>query len=243
MRYPQYIIGAVAWLTTAKTVILDLLFPKFCLGCGAEGAFICSICRSRISTRAPACPVCSKRNFTGILCTGCAKKSGLRRFLAPFSYRDPLARELVHAYKYAGVRELAALFTDEIAAFLKTYGIRPNKTFMLLPIPLHRSRLRERGFNQAELLARELGARLKLPVVPALGRKRATESQIDMESYAERRENVAGAFRISDPALVAGESIILVDDVSTSGATLAEAARVLRQAGAKTVWAMVIAKG
>jgi ComF family protein len=235
--------AAVRYFSAVKTFVLDLLFPKLCLGCGAEGVSFCEACRSRMARPAPSCPICSKRNFTGILCTSCAEKSGLRRFLAPFSYRDPLVRELIHTYKYAGVRGLAALFADEIAAFLEAYGIRPNKTFMLVPIPLHRSRERERGFNQAELLARELGERLELPLGELLARRRATESQIDMESYQKRRENVADAFRVTDPAAVKDKSIILVDDVSTSGATFSEAARVLRGAGARTVWAIVVAKG
>ncbi len=235
--------AAVRYFSAVKTFVLDLLFPKLCFGCGVEGVSCCEACRSRMARPAPACPVCSKRNFTGILCTSCAEKSGLRRFLAPFSYRDPLVRELIHTYKYAGVRGLAALFADEIAAFLEAYGIRPNKTFLLVPIPLHRSREARRGFNQAGLLARALGEKLNLPVAHALKRRRATEEQVHMESYEKRRENVARAFRITDPTLVNEKSIILVDDVSTSGATLSEAARALRAAGAKTVWAIAVAKG
>lgn len=222
---------------------LDLLFPKHCLGCAREGSFLCETCRPGLRFRAPSCPVCSRRNFTGIPCAGCGEQTGLRRFLAPCSYRDPLVRELIHAYKYDGVRELAALFADEIAAFLAFYRIRPAAGSILVPTPLHRSRERERGFNQSALLARALGERLGLGVAPALRRVRATDPQVEMGSYAARRANVAGALRVTDPDSAAGKRIILVDDVSTSGATLAEAARALRAAGARTVWAIVIAKG
>lgn len=230
-------------LIALKTWCLDLLFPALCLGCGGEGRHLCAPCRAGLRSVAPACPVCQKRNFTGILCPACRPAGGLRRFLAPYSYRDPLVRELIHTYKYDGVRELAGLFADEIVAFLARYGIHPRRTSFLIPVPLARSRERERGFNQAGLLAHELGNRLGFPVIPALKRIRATEQQIDMDSYDRRRENVAGAFRVRDAETVRDKFVILVDDVSTSGATLAEAAGVLRAAGARTVWAIAIAKG
>lgn len=230
-------------LAQVHTWILDLLFPAFCVGCGDEGRHLCPACRRGLRLNAPACPVCQKRNFSGILCASCRPPGGLRRFLAPYSYRDPIVRELIHAYKYGGVRELASFFADDIAAFLASYGIRPRRAALLIPVPLARSRERERGFNQAGLLAGELGRRLQLAVAPALRRIRATESQIEMDSYGERRANVAGAFRVRDAEAVRGKLVILVDDVSTSGATLTEAAGVLREAGARTVWAIAIAKG
>ncbi|MDP3727162.1 MAG: ComF family protein [bacterium] len=223
--------------------LFDLIFPKFCAGCGREGAFCCSPCQTRLIFSAPACPVCSRRNFTGILCDPCAGETHLRRFLSPFSYRDLLVRELIHTYKYAGARELASLFAGELAAYLRAYGVRPSGSAVLIPIPLHPSRERERGFNQAHLIAVALGERLGLPVADALRRVRANEPQVSLDSFEKRRANIAGVFRVADPAAVTGRTAILIDDVSTSGATLGEAAKTLRQAGCRTVWAMVIAKG
>lgn len=230
-------------LPLAKEWILDLIFPKLCLGCSAEGSFLCPPCRGALTFSAPTCPGCSQRNFTGILCGRCAAAWHLRRFLAPFSYRNTLVRNLIHAYKYHGVRELADLFADELITFLNFYAIRPKRPAVLVPIPLHRSRERHRGFNQAALLADALSKRLKLPVASALRRRRSTEQQIDMASYEDRHANVARAFHIADPLPVAGRTIVLIDDVATSGATLSEAAGVLRKAGAHTVWAIAIAKG
>lgn len=230
-------------LAAVRAWLLDLIFPALCVGCGDEGCYLCPACRAGLRLNAPACPVCQKRNFNGILCPSCRAPGGLRRLLAPYSYRDPLVRELIHTYKYGGVRELALLFADDITAFLTRYGIKPRRRALLVPIPLARSRERERGFNQAELLAKELGRRLQLAAIPALRRVRATESQIEMKSYGERRANVAGAFRARDAEAVRGKLVILVDDVSTSGATLTEAAKALREAGARTVWAIAIAKG
>ena len=148
----------------------------------------------------------------------------------------------MHAYKYEGARELKTFFAGEIESFLRFYAIRPRGLSTLVPIPLHRSREQRRGFNQSSLLAEELARRLDLPVVSALSRIKATEQQIDMKSYPDRRRNVADAFKIIDAGAVKEKTAVLIDDVSTSGATLFEAAKVLRNGGAKTVWAIVIAK-
>lgn len=226
-----------------KTWALDLILPKYCIGCGAEGEFLCLSCRATLSFSAPTCPICSQRNFDGILCLACQENSGLRRFIAPFSYHDFLIRNLIYAYKYEGVRELKTFFADEIVSGMQAYGIRPNAESILVPIPLARSRERERGFNQARLLAEEIGQRISLPVRMALRRTRATAPQIEMESYDHRRNNMHGAFAAADATLTRHKTVILVDDVYTSGATLEEAARVIRSLHARTVWALTIAKG
>ncbi len=226
-----------------KEWVLDLLFPKHCAGCGTEGSFLCDSCRPSLLFGTPSCLRCSRRNFDGILCGGCTEATGIRRFLAPFSYRDPLARKLIHMYKYEGAQELAELLADEITAFLQFYAIRLPRSSILVPIPLHRSRLAKRGFNQAELLAEGIGKRLDIQVAHPLRRTKRTEQQVEMSSPKERKSNVAGAFAIRDVDAVRGQTVILVDDVSTSGATMIEAARVIREVGCRTVWAITIAKG
>lgn len=232
-----------ARLKAVETLLLDLVFPRLCFGCGAEGHLLCPSCSGRLNFLVPACPVCSRRNFTGILCPPCARRTGLRRFLAPFSYANPIVRELIHGYKYEGVRALDTLLAQEIAAFMASYGLRPKRSGLLVPIPLHRTRERERGFNQAQLLARDLARRWGLVVAEPLSRRRWTEPQIEMDTFDQRRANMAGAFRVAGADAVRGRIIILIDDVSTSGATLSEAAKTLREAGARSVWAIAVAKG
>lgn len=230
-------------ILTLKEWTFDLLFPKHCAGCGSEGSFLCELCRPTLLFGTPSCLGCSKRNFDGVLCAGCAEATGIRRFLAPFSYRDPLARNLVHMYKYEGARELAELLSDELIAFLKFYAIRLPQSSVLVPIPLHRSRLARRGFNQAELLSEGIAKRSGIPVLRALRRTRRTEQQIEMRSHAERKSNVSGAFALRDQDAIRGKTVILVDDVSTSGATMTEAARVIREYGVRSVWGIAVAKG
>lgn len=231
-------------LAILKNFFLDILFPKQCLGCGREGFLICAQCSSGLGFVVPGCPVCSFRNGNGLVCASCRRWLDLRRLIAPFSYREKLVRELIHAYKYEGVRELASFMTDQVLDFLKRFHLKIQKSAVIVPIPLHGSRWKERGFNQAELIAKDLGQKLNLAVDPrVLRRRRATGQQIDMDSFAKRRANVRDAFRVRKPEVIFDKIVFLVDDVSTSGATLNEAAKALRQAGAKSVSAIVIAKG
>jgi len=227
-----------------KEWLLDLIFPLACAGCNAEGALLCGECRQTLERRPPSCFVCHLRNFSGVLCAACGSATHLRRFIAPLSYRDPRVRELVHQFKYGGVRSLAEMFGDEIASHLAAYRIRFPQNSVLVPIPLHPSRQRERGFNQSALIAEAVGRRAGLRVAPLLIRCRRTDPQVGMHSHEERRRNVADTFSVRQPAeTISGKRVILVDDVATSGATLAEAARVLREAGARSVSALAVARG
>lgn len=227
----------------AKRWLLDLVFPRFCVGCGSEGEFLCAPCRSGLAYESPRCPVCGHRDLGGLVCDHCGEQNGLRRFFAPFPYRHPLVRELVHTYKYAGVRDLAPLLAGEIAKYFVWYGMAIPRSAILVPVPLHPARERERGFNQSALLAHELTRQLGVEVCYALRRARNTAAQVGMADHAARRANVAGAFAVAKPDAIRGKTVILVDDVATSGATLTAAAFALREAEAHTVWAVVFAKG
>jgi ComF family protein len=143
-------------------------------------------------------------------------------------------RAIVHALKYHRRRSIAA----PLALRMRRHGADVLAGMdVVVPVPLHRARRRERGFNQAAELARHLG----LPVCHALQRTRATLSQTDLPA-ARRHANVRNAFTLSRRAAVVGQRVVLIDDVSTTGATLAACARVLRQAGASDVRALIAAR-
>jgi len=146
-------------------------------------------------------------------------------------------RELVHELKYSGTIELAKLMGAMLAHTVATNGLTD---FMLVPVPLHSGRLAGRGFNQAELLAQQVVERLEMVVRSALARVRPTGSQTKL-TRLERLKNVQEAFRCRGE--VADKNILLVDDVMTTGATLEECAVTLKKAGAKRVWAVVVARG
>jgi ComF family protein len=152
-----------------------------------------------------------------------------------------VVREALHAFKFGARRALAAPLGDLLAEVAAARPLAPVPD-LLLPVPLHPRRERERGFNQASLLARRVGRSLGRPVrEDVLARVVATRSQTELDAAA-RRANVRNAFEVRQPAPIVGRHVILVDDVLTTGATLSECARRLREAGAAVVGALTVAR-
>lgn len=148
-------------------------------------------------------------------------------------------REAVHQLKYRNLRAIAPLLAHLLRGYLNE---SPLPGEIIVPVPLHQKRLRERGYNQSFLLARELGKRRGLPVIPdCLIRLRHVLPQARTANVAERRQNVAGAFACRDERL-RGKAVLLIDDVATSGATLDACAAALKEAGAVSVWGLVLAR-
>jgi ComF family protein len=155
-------------------------------------------------------------------------------------HTDPLSKA-IHQFKYEGLKVLAAPLGRLMAESWQEVGPAGQHFDAIVPVPLHRSRERERGYNQAALLARELAAHLGVPVVEnAVDRSKATVPQVGLDAQA-RKANVKDAFRCAK-AKLAGNHVLLVDDVFTTGATLEAAATALRQGGAVTVWAYTLAR-
>ena len=148
-------------------------------------------------------------------------------------------RQVIHQLKYRNLRALAQLLTRLMQDYLVA---NPMPGEILVPVPLHQKRLKERGYNQSELLAKELGKLINLPVVAnCLVRHRQSPPQARTETVAERRSNVIDAFSCRDQRL-RDKQVLLIDDVSTSGATINACARVLKAGGATSVWGLVLAK-
>jgi ComF family protein len=149
-------------------------------------------------------------------------------------------REAVHRLKYNNLRAIAPVLGGLLADFL---GSQPVPGQVLVPVPLHRRRERQRGYNQAHLLAKEAGNRLGVPVVPQiLSRLSNTPPQAKSPGAQERRANVLGSFRCLNPLSVKGVEVVLVDDVCTTGATLEACAVALKEAGAASVWGVALAR-
>ncbi len=222
-----------------QTQALDLLYPPHCVACERVGAWLCDDCAASITPLPTACcPRCGRPMPTSRLCRTCrGRRSPLQALRSLGSYTSPL-REAVHALKYDGLAALA----DPLAALLETYWRQaPLPVTVLAPVPLHRGRVRYRGYNQAALLASAFGSRVGLPVVEdCLVRRRATRSQVGL-SVADRHANVNEAFCCVDER-VRGERVLLIDDVCTTGATLAAAAQALLDGGASSVWALTLAR-
>jgi len=223
-----------------KGRIVDFLFPRWCVGCGREGEFICPSCRRSLPrVMPPLCPRCGKPRPSGTLCPTCvswqAEIDGIR---SPFRF-DGVMRQAIHQLKYRNLRALA----EPLAKLLNDYlATNPIPGEVLVPVPLHQKRLRERGYNQSRLLAKELGKLTNLPVVDdCLIRQRHAPPQARSSTVEERRSNVAGAFVCRDHRLQ-NKQVLLIDDVSTSGTTLDAGATALKATGATSVWGLVLAR-
>lgn len=171
------------------------------------------------------------------------------------SYNDPLLKELIHIFKYNSVKELSSLLGILIKRLIKIKAknifnrLNKNKT-VIIPIPLHPRRLRERGFNQSELLAEKLSEHTNFLIAKNIViRKRDSAPQADIKDknkahqIQKRKNNIKNAFKITNPKFIEGKNVILIDDVATTCATLEECAFILKQSGAKKIWGFVMAKG
>ena len=210
-----------------KKFILDLLFPINCLECNQEGKFICSSCFKKI-------PVNEKNMEFN-------KDSVLDKLIIASNYSYPLIKKAIHRYKYDFVKELANPLGQLMIKKLNQQNIKDS---ILIPIPLHLKRLRWRGFNQADLLAQHIGKELNIPVINnLLIRTKHTLPQAKIENAQERQQNIKQAFALNLRTLFSGRSFILIDDISTTGATLKECAKILKPLKPKEIYGLVISKG
>jgi ComF family protein len=252
-------------LETACQVALDAIFPPRCAGCGVwSGELFCAACRATL--RPIAAPFCARCGLpfnplahAADLCADCRPNRyhaapPFDMLRSPYAFEGAL-RHAVHRFKYQGKIALAAPLAALLDEFLKTQNhpsanIPRERLALLVPVPLHSWRRYRRGYNQSGLLARELGRRLDVPVADALRRVRHTAPQVEL-SARDRAANVRGAFAINagfDAAPLHGDAVqspgavLLIDDVCTTGATLRECTRVLKQAGAPEVYALTLAR-
>lgn len=211
------------------------------MGCRAEGNWWCEPCQLKTSTLPASCPGCAKPTSLGQTCPDCVSHP-LSGLTALFWYREeePVG-QLIRLLKYSLVREAAEFFSRALPALAPAAPAAVGgRAPVIMPVPLYRRRERERGFNQAILIAELCARRWQLSVTPGLARRRATAQQARL-SRPERFQNVAGAF-VWMESKPPPPAVILVDDVYTTGATMQECARVLRAAGARWVWGLVLAR-
>ena len=223
--------------------LLDFLWPPHCVNCRAINSWLCQNCFSQIpflntsickrcgipvgAASGSPCPECEANSWQSI--------DGMR---AASRFSDNPIRPAIHFLKYHNHRAITAILGKILVDAYRRYHLNVE---VIVPVPLHPSRLRERGYNQSELLAREVGAVLNLTVnTDGLQRTRKTKPQVEL-SIDERRQNVVNAFACDNQKL-AGQQVLLIDDVCTTGSTLDACAAALKKSGVVSVWGLTLAR-
>jgi ComF family protein len=229
--------------------LVSLFYPPVCTICAASvgsGEYLCAECHGKVTRIvAPFCSTCSEPFFGAITetfsCANCAhRKLYFESAVAAYRSRG-IVRRVVHDFKYGDQFHLRHLVADWLNAALDDERLRGRTFDLIVPVPLHAARKRERGFNQAEALANMVSRQRGIPTRAVLERTRHTTTQTAFDR-AERMENLRNAFRLRKKMNVRQLRVLLIDDVLTTGATLSECARVLKKAGASVVYAATAAR-
>ena len=238
----------LAGLNTIGRTVLNLCYPPFCVSCQAalDQGWLCTACLdSPVKIRAPFCRICS-RPYTGEIsgpfaCPDCEDHPPAFACAVTCYLATGIVRDLIHRFKYSGQFYLRNVLAGWLGQALDDPRIAQEPYDALVPVPLHSTRIRERGYDQVQALAEILGKRSGNAVWPCLRRSRYTESQTRF-SRKERLRNLHNAFELRKGSGVLGKQLLLVDDVLTTGSTLDECARVLLAHGAKSVRAVTVAR-
>ncbi|MFN2302909.1 MAG: ComF family protein [Anaerolineales bacterium] len=220
--------------------VMDWIYPPSCASCGEPGYRLCPECEGKIKYLVGnKCQICGESIHPSVnLCLRCQSDPPPYHAMRNLAVYEGVMRECVHALKYQNNQSLGEMFSRPLAEVVRLEDWKIDK---VVPVPLSPQRYTERGYNQAALLAKPLAARIDCLYDPfCLIRTRDTPSQVGL-SGKERRQNVIGAFK-GIPELVEGKSILLIDDVMTTGSTMAECTRALKNAGAEVVYCLTLGR-
>lgn len=232
--------------------LMDILYPKTCLACKSrigetkDEDLICKKCYSEIKINLPPfCTSCGrhleKKNLNKNICPACIRnRLHFDRAYSPCVY-DGVTKKLIHEFKYKGKDNLGKPLSKIMINFIKEYGLPVNYLDFIIPIPLHKTRLREREFNQAEILSMHIAEEFKINLASdILLRHRQTKTQTELKNN-ERFLNVTNSFSVNNRLSIKEKNLLLIDDILTTGATSSEAALTLKNAGAQTVFVLTLA--
>ena len=220
--------------------IVNFLYPPICPICGTrvvEAHCLCSDCYKRLNfITNPCCQVCGRpfeyKGLNDLICGACLKKKPAFSMARSVLEYDDFSKQLILAYKHGDRTDLTPLLTKFL---IQAESIIFQDVDMIIPVPLHWTRFLHRRYNQSSLLGKALGIKLKIPFNSnILKRIRMTESQ-GKKTHHAREKNIKNAFRVVHSKTIQGKTILLIDDVMTTGATIQECTKTLRKAGAKEV--------
>lgn len=228
-------------------MFLDILFPKFCVGCWFMGSYLCTSCEEKLKyIQIDRCIYCNKASYRGLTHSGCKRILGIDGCMSIFQY-DTLLKKIIKAIKYRLAwdvhYELIRVIRPEFLHKL-TFFKEGDHPLSLQPIPLHSLRLNQRGFNYPDLLSTFF-----LRVIPRsqkvllLKRVKNTQPQAQLKRRDQKYQNIHGAFGVMNPQFIKGKDFILIDDVVTTGNTIKEACKILKYNGARRVYVVTLARG
>ncbi len=228
--------------------LLDLIFPKYCVGCQKEGSYLCLKCSEQIPQKDLICPQCKRPAFGGETHSYCQSDYGLDGLWSLGAFEGVL-RTSIQKLKYKWITEQADILMDQMIRhlsdtfplFLEEIRQDRGEGWIVVPVPLHWKRQNWRGFNQSALIGKKLAAALQIPYVEVLKRTKNTTSQTHFDAE-QRHQNIHKAFSLQPTNYHLQPNILLIDDVWTTGSTLQECCLVLKKAGVQKVWAITIAR-
>ena len=231
----------------ALSFIASLLFPKRCIRCRKSGEYVCDNCFATISfLQHQLCGVCQKGSIDGLTHPKCRTKHGIDGIISSIAYKG-IVKKLLYQFKYKPYLSdlkliLGQLLYEGIIQQESFENYISDKKVWITSVPLHKSRERKRGYNQSELLAKELSFRFNFPYHELLIREKQTKPQFELKKE-ERSKNILGAFSVDNKLRnkIKGKKILLVDDITTTGATLRECGKTLKKSGAVKVLGVTLA--
>lgn len=228
-------------LALSNMGILDIFFPKRCVSCSKFGKYVCDTCLAELKPITNfICPMCERASFDGKTHPGCRTRYSLDGLTSFYRYEGPVKAAIKRLKYKPYISELGIILLISILSSIESNEF---SDFVVIPVPLHPKRERNRGFNQAALIGRELASRFNLQFNEKLiKRVKNTKPQVELKGD-DRRKNIQDAFAVSpNYTLDAKRYVLLIDDVWTTGSTMRACANVLKRAGAKRVWAITIAR-
>lgn len=225
--------------------ILDVVFPVRCVGCGEEGQYICRRCEGFISEAALMCPVCQQSSLTGERHENCRSLYGLDGLASMWEY-EGVVKSLLHHIKYNGMTHAVAEtvqnacmnMAEDTVRFGEFLAYLFSRDTYVTYAPMFKKKEKVRGFNQAAVLAKEIGKIAKKEVLPLLQKIKDTHPQMELDKE-QRLQNVKDSFAVS---VQPPKRVVLVDDIWTTGATMKECAKELKKNGVKEVWGFTLAR-
>ena len=227
-------------------LLKDLFFPKLCLGCGALGSYICLICEQKLKMlKIDTCIYCKRKSYMGLTHPDCKRKNGVDGVIGFYLYNS-FMKKIIKNIKYRLAtdvfKELCSIIQPKLQKKLMFYK-QICKNGLLQPTPLHSTKLKLRGFNQAALIAQFFNTVLQMPIIDYFERVKSTKSQAELKNIKSRYLNVRGAFKFKKNMELSRKPVIVVDDVITSGYTVMELSRTIKRQGVEKVFVVALAKG